>query len=108
MSVMGEKRFCVICDKDVEIDKVIPHEDYDEQMLSCGHFGRPINCSMPPENMSIGEKLDANVIKYRSLEGPVLVSDASGTSVTSGSYEVSYVRGNVTNSNVTGNVTRKM
>jgi hypothetical protein len=40
---MGEKRFCVICDKDVEIDKVLPHEDYDEQILSCGHFGRRIN-----------------------------------------------------------------
>ena len=65
---MGEKRFCVICDKDVEIDNVIPHEDYDEQILSCGHFGRRINRSMPPENKSIGEKLDANVIKYRVLK----------------------------------------
>ena len=72
---MAEKRFCVICDKDVEIDKVIPHEDYDEQILSCGHFARRINVSIPPEKVSIGGNLDANVIKYRSLvEGPLLVS----------------------------------
>ena len=104
MSVMGEKRFCVICDKGVEINKVIPHEDYDEQILSCGHFGRRINVSMPPEKVSIGGYLDANVIKYRSLvEGPLLVSGASGTSVTSGTYEASFIKGNLINSNVTIN-----
>ncbi len=104
MSLMGEKRFCVICDKDVEIDKVIPHEDYDEQILSCGHFGRRINISIPPEKVSIGGNLDANVIKYRSLvEGPLLVTGASGTSVTSGTYEASFIKGNLVNSNVTIN-----
>ena len=35
---MGEKKFCVICDKDVEIVKVIPHGNYDEQILSCDHI----------------------------------------------------------------------
>jgi hypothetical protein len=33
--LMGEKTFCVICDKDVEIVKVITHGHYDEQILSC-------------------------------------------------------------------------
>ena len=42
---MGEKKFCVICDRDAEIVKVIPHGDYDEQILSCHHFGRRLNLS---------------------------------------------------------------
>lgn len=35
---MGEKN-CVICDKDVEIVKVITHGHYDEQVLNCDHIG---------------------------------------------------------------------
>ena len=42
---MSEKTFCVICDKDVEIVKVIPHGNYDEQILSCDHIGRKLNLS---------------------------------------------------------------
>ena len=42
---MSEKTFCVICDKDVEIVKVIPHGHYDEQVLSCNHIGRKLNLS---------------------------------------------------------------
>ena len=42
---MGEKKFCVICDKDVEIVKVITHGNYDEQILSCDHIGRKLNLS---------------------------------------------------------------
>ena len=42
---MSEKTFCVICDKDVEIVKVIPHGHYDEQVLSCNHIGRKLNIS---------------------------------------------------------------
>ena len=41
---MGEKKFCV-CDKDVEIVKVITHGNYDEQILSCDHIGRKLNLS---------------------------------------------------------------
>ena len=47
--------------------------------------------------------MEVNVIKYRSLEGPILVSDDSVTSVTSGSYEESFVKGNLIDSNVTIN-----
>jgi hypothetical protein len=43
--LMGEKRFCVICDKDVEIVKVITHGNYDVQILSCDHIGRKLNLS---------------------------------------------------------------
>jgi hypothetical protein len=42
---MGEKKFCIICDKDVEIIKVISHGNYDEQILSCDHIGRKLNLS---------------------------------------------------------------
>ncbi len=42
---MTEKTFCVICDKDVEIVKVITHGHYDEQTLSCDHIGRKLNLS---------------------------------------------------------------
>ena len=42
---MVEKAFCVICDKDIEIVKVIPHGHYDEQILSCDHVRRKINLS---------------------------------------------------------------
>ena len=41
-------------------------------------------------------KLKLNIIKFRTLtEGPILVSDASGTSVTSGSFQGSLVNGNI-------------
>jgi hypothetical protein len=43
--LMGEKTFCVICDKDVEIRRVIRHGHYDEQILSCDHIGRKLNLS---------------------------------------------------------------
>jgi hypothetical protein len=42
---MGEKKFCIICDKDVGIVKVIQHGHYDEQILSCDHIGRKLNLS---------------------------------------------------------------
>ena len=56
MSLMGGRKFCVICDKDVEIVKVITHGNYEEQILSCDHIGGRINLSLSPE--SIGEKLE--------------------------------------------------
>jgi hypothetical protein len=42
---MGEKKFCAICDKDVEIVKVIRHGNYEEQILSCDHIAGRINTS---------------------------------------------------------------
>jgi hypothetical protein len=40
---MAEKTFCVICDEDVEISRIIPHGAYDEQKLSCQHFAKRLN-----------------------------------------------------------------
>ena len=45
MSVMDEKTFCVICEKDVDIVKVIIHGNYDNQILNCNHIGRKLNLS---------------------------------------------------------------
>ena len=35
---MGEKKFCVLCGKDVEIRKIITHGNCEEQILSCDHI----------------------------------------------------------------------
>jgi hypothetical protein len=43
--IMAEKTFCVICDKGVEIVRIVPHGAYDEQKLSCDHIGRKLNFS---------------------------------------------------------------
>jgi uncharacterized Zn finger protein (UPF0148 family) len=40
---MDGKIFCVICDQDVEIVKIIPHGHYDEQILGCHRFERRLN-----------------------------------------------------------------
>lgn len=42
---MDNKTFCVSCDKDVKIVKVIPHGVYDEEILSCQHFAIRLNLS---------------------------------------------------------------
>lgn len=39
MCLMGERKFCVMCGKDVGIVKVITHGNYEEQILSCDHIG---------------------------------------------------------------------
>jgi hypothetical protein len=44
---MGGKKFCVICNKDVEIVKVIIHGNYEEQILSCDHIGGRLKVSLP-------------------------------------------------------------
>jgi hypothetical protein len=43
--MMGGKKFCVICGKDVEIVKVITHGNYEEQILSCDHIRGRLNLS---------------------------------------------------------------
>jgi hypothetical protein len=45
MSLMGERKFCVMCGKDVEIIKVITHGNYEGQILSCDHIGGRLNLS---------------------------------------------------------------
>jgi len=43
---MDKKKFCVICDKEVEIVKIITHGNYEEQILSCDHIGGRLNLSV--------------------------------------------------------------
>ena len=42
---MGERKFCAVCDKYVEIVKVIRHGNYEGQILSCDHIAGQINTS---------------------------------------------------------------
>ncbi len=75
-----------------------------EQVFRCG-FKNMIK-KMPPikETIRITDRLEAKVIRFRSLvEGPILVSDNSGTSVASGSYQGTLINGAVTNSSLTIN-----
>jgi hypothetical protein len=84
-----EKRHCPTCIKDVEILNVLPHEDYDEHILSCGHPEGRKNRSIQEEPISITGKLEGEVIKVKTLgSGPVVVSGASEISyLTSGSFQ---------------------
>jgi hypothetical protein len=36
---MGETKFCTLCNKDVEIRKIVTHGNYEEQILTCDHIG---------------------------------------------------------------------
>ena len=103
---MAEKRECPNCKKEVEIIELDPIQGepkgHFRQMLSCGHSFKFVDAHLS-ETISISDKLEANVIKYKSFEGPILVSGDSVTSVTSGSYEASFVKGNLIDSNVTIN-----
>lgn len=77
--------------------KLTPIDDITyEQEFSCG-FKHKLKV-MPSiiEEVRVRDKVEANVIKFRTLtEGPILVSDASGTSVASGSFQGSLVNGNI-------------
>ena len=103
---MGKKRECPNCKKEVEIIELIPIQDepkgHFKQMLSCGHSFKFVDARISADYPS-SDKVEALVIKYKSLEGPILVSGVSGTSVTSGSYEASFVKGDLIDSNVTIN-----
>ena len=72
------------------------------QMLSCGHSFKFVDAQIR-QTIPLSVKLEALVIKYKSLEGPIFVSGVSGTSVTSGSYEASFVKGDLIDSDVTIN-----
>jgi hypothetical protein len=70
---MAEKTFCVICDKDVEIVKVITHGNYDELILSCDHIGRKLNLS--PEEREKETSLHwPYVAQSKTAEGEMSIS----------------------------------
>ena len=99
---MGKKRECPNCKKEVEIIELIPIQDepgHFRQMLSCGHSFKFVDAQIR-QTIPLTVKLEALVIKYKSLEGLIFVSGVSGTSVTSGSYEASFVKGDLIDSNV--------
>jgi hypothetical protein len=103
---MAEKRECPNCKKEVEIIELDPIQGepkgHFRQMLSCGHSFKFVDARLS-ETISTSDKAGVAVIKYKSLEGTILVYGDSGTSVTSGSYEARFDKGNLINSNVTIN-----
>lgn len=107
---MAEGReICPKCKKPQDV-KLTPIDDITyEQEFSCG-FKNKLKV-IPPiiEQVKVTDKVEANVIKFRTLtEGPILVSDASGTSVASGSFQGSLVNGNITAGTVNFNSTYKL
>ena len=63
---MFERKFCGICNKDVEIVKVIRHGNYEEQILSCDHIAGRINAS-PVRTSPLEKVLGTNLgLKTRS------------------------------------------
>ena len=95
-SLTEGREICPKCKVPQDV-KLTPIDDITfEQEFSCG-FKNRLNV-MPPiiEEVGIRDEVEANIIKFRTLtEGPILVSDASGTSVTSGSFQGSLVNGNI-------------
>lgn len=78
----GEKRTCTICNKDVEIVSETSHDDYDDQIMSCGHQSKR-KPRASEESISLTEMVQSKVIEVRTIaqEGvPVLVSGPSGIS----------------------------
>jgi len=74
--VIGEKRSCTKCNKEVEIVGETVHDDYDDQILSCGHSSKRTKRTNN-ESISLTERVQSDVIKIRTInEGgvPVLVS----------------------------------
>lgn len=47
---MDEKKFCVLCGKEVEIRKIITHGNYEEQILSCEHIGGRLKIHVQTDN----------------------------------------------------------
>ena len=74
MSLMGERKFCVMCGKDVEILDVIPHEDHDEQVLSCGHTFKFVDANAS-DTISITDMVERQVTKIRTLPELIITSN---------------------------------
>jgi Zn ribbon nucleic-acid-binding protein len=102
---MTERRECPKCKVYQDVIKLTRIDDITyEQEFSCGFKNKIKIMPTINENIAIGAKLEMSVKKFRTLtEGPILVSDDSGTSVTSGSIQGTVVNGNLTAGTVTIN-----
>ena len=73
---MTEKSFCVICDKDVEIVKVVPRGHYDERILSCEHIGRKLNLPLEERERETSQH-SPYVAQSKTAEGEISISPSS-------------------------------
>lgn len=103
MSEIGDKRECATCHKLVEVMELTPSGDgWYIQNLSCGHTGRIRVMDPIVENVPITERLEREVKRVRTIgDTPILVTDSSGTQLTSGRVEVvTTYQNNVTSGNI--------
>ncbi len=52
---MANKRYCVTCNKYVDILEATPHDYYEEQKFGCGHTGR--RNRLVEENITVTDEL---------------------------------------------------
>jgi Zn ribbon nucleic-acid-binding protein len=107
---MTERRECPKCKVYQDVIKLTRIDDITyEQEFSCGFKNKIKIMPTINENIAIGAKLEMSVKRFRTLtEGPILVSDDSGTSVTSGSFQGTVVNGNITAGTINFNNTYKI
>lgn len=93
------------CPKHKEYEDIIKLTQIDnityEQVFRCG-FVNKIKI-MPPikETIPITDRLEAKVIKVRTIgDTPILVTDSNGTSLTSGSVQLTSIENSVTGGNI--------
>ena len=91
------------------IDDITYEQEFSCSVVSCGFKNKIKIMPTINEKIEIGEKLEVSVKKFRTLiEGPILVSDDSGTSLTSGSFQGTVVNGNITTGTINFNNTYKI
>jgi hypothetical protein len=77
-----------------------------EQVFRCGFKNKIKKMPEIKETIPITDSLEAKVIKVRSLgDTPILVTDSTGTSLVSGSMQLTAVGNNVTGGNIYQNST---
>ncbi len=72
--MLRDKRYCASCNKDVEILDVIPLEDHDEQVLSCGHTFKLVDANAS-DTISVTDMVERQVTKIRTLPELIITSN---------------------------------
>jgi hypothetical protein len=84
--LIGQKRICTTCNEEVEIINIISHDDYDEQVFSCGHRSKYVERKID-DTILINDILEkSKMIKIELISSastvPVELSGDAGIKVT--------------------------
>jgi hypothetical protein len=84
--MISQKRLCTTCNEEVEIINIISHDDYDEQVFSCGHRSKYVERKIDDtvlinEILEKSKRIKIELISTSSAV-PVEVSGDSGTIAT--------------------------